>query len=143
MDGVDGLIHTGRRPTDSVTTPGPWNVDDVERVGESVKVERITTADAARRLGVSPTTVRRRIAHGLLSAERHLRPQGVRFVVLWEEPQPTVQPVATEVEVGGVQGSQQGETIPDEPAGLAAWYWWLLVPAALAVGGGLGHWMNG
>ena len=143
MDGADRRVHTGRRLTDSVTTPGPWNVEDVERVGEPVKVERISTADAARRLGVSPTTVRRRIAHGRLSAERHLRPQGVRFVVLWEEPQPTVQPVATEVEVGLLHGTQQSETIPDESEESVAWYWWLLVPAALAVGGGLGHWMNG
>lgn len=105
-------------------------------------MERITTADAARRLGVSPTTVRRRIARGRLPAERLLRPQGVRFVVLWEEPQHTAQSVVTSAEIRPLESSQPGEIAPNDPASSMAWFWWLLLPAALAVGGGLGHWMN-
>ena len=47
-------------------------------------MERISTAEAARRLGVSTQTVRRRIAAGALFAERQKRPQGLYWTVLWE-----------------------------------------------------------
>jgi predicted ArsR family transcriptional regulator len=47
-------------------------------------VERITTAEAARRLGISSTQVRRRIAAGQLVAETEQRPQGTRLRVLWD-----------------------------------------------------------
>jgi excisionase family DNA binding protein len=74
------------------------------------RVERITTAQAARRLGVSQTQVRRLVASGRLRAETVERPQGSRLFVLWEPaeeapqdtpgtPQPTQQDapkVATE-----------------------------------------------
>jgi excisionase family DNA binding protein len=47
--------------------------------------ERITTQEAARRLGVSPTQVRRLAATGKLRSEREERPQGTRLVILWDE----------------------------------------------------------
>jgi len=57
-------------------------------------VERISTAEAARRLGVSTQTVRRRIAAGTLRAERQKRPQGPYFTVLWDESEPVAAPPA-------------------------------------------------
>jgi excisionase family DNA binding protein len=47
-------------------------------------VERITTAKAARRLGISRTQVHRMIDAGHLEAERETRPQGTRLLVLWD-----------------------------------------------------------
>jgi len=44
--------------------------------------QRASVLDAARILGVSPTTVRRMVRAGTLRAERVLRPQGHTFVVL-------------------------------------------------------------
>jgi excisionase family DNA binding protein len=44
--------------------------------------QRVSVLDAARLLGVSPTTVRRMVRTGSLQAERVLRPQGHTFVVL-------------------------------------------------------------
>lgn len=46
-------------------------------------MERITTAEAARRLGVSPTQVRRLVAAGKYTAETEQRPQGKRLIILW------------------------------------------------------------
>ena len=46
-------------------------------------VERLTVRQAGTRLGVSPTTVRRMIAVGELQAEREIRPQGARWIVLF------------------------------------------------------------
>ena len=43
--------------------------------------EWITTGEAARRLHVSPATIRRKIAAGELSAQREERPQGTRWMV--------------------------------------------------------------
>ena len=45
-------------------------------------IERLTTQEAAHRLGISPATVRRLIAAGTLPAEREVRPQGTRWLVL-------------------------------------------------------------
>lgn len=45
-------------------------------------IERLTTTEAAHRLGISPATVRRLIAAGTLPAEREVRPQGTRWLVL-------------------------------------------------------------
>ena len=45
-------------------------------------IERLSTQEAARRLGISPATVRRKIAAGELQAEREARPQGARWWVL-------------------------------------------------------------
>ena len=45
-------------------------------------LERLTVRQAAQRLGVSPATVRRRIEAGELDAEREIRPQGSRYIVL-------------------------------------------------------------
>ena len=44
--------------------------------------QRASVLEAARLLGVSPTTVRRMVRAGTLRAERVLRPQGHTFVVL-------------------------------------------------------------
>jgi excisionase family DNA binding protein len=44
--------------------------------------QRTSVLEAARLLGVSPTTVRRMVRAGTLRAERVLRPQGHTFVVL-------------------------------------------------------------
>ena len=62
-------------------------------------MERITTAEAARRLGVSQTQVRRLVAAGKLIAESEERPHGRRIVVLWDATQdePTTIHVATHV----------------------------------------------
>lgn len=49
-------------------------------------MERISTVEAGRRLGVSPTQVRRMIAGGKLRSETQHRPQGTRLVVLWDAP---------------------------------------------------------
>src|SRR5215212_5157557 len=43
--------------------------------------EFVSVAEAATRLGISPTTVRERIRAGLLEAERVQRPQGSVFLV--------------------------------------------------------------
>jgi excisionase family DNA binding protein len=48
-----------------------------------MSLEPISTAEAAQRLGVTPTTVRRMIAAGRLRAVQERRPQGARFRVLW------------------------------------------------------------
>jgi excisionase family DNA binding protein len=48
-------------------------------------IERLSTQEAARRLGISVATVRRRIATGELHAEQEVRPQGKRWVVLLDE----------------------------------------------------------
>lgn len=53
-------------------------------VGYPARVERLTTTEAARRLGVSVATVRRRCAAGLLRSETEARPQGARLWVLWD-----------------------------------------------------------
>jgi excisionase family DNA binding protein len=47
--------------------------------------DRITTAEAARRLGVAPATVRRWIVAGDLPAQCEPRPGGSRWWVLWSE----------------------------------------------------------
>ena len=52
-------------------------------------VERISTAEAARRLGVSQTQVRRQVKAGTLRAETESRPQGTRLVILWDAPADT------------------------------------------------------
>ena len=69
---ADRLV-AGTHPAPPDAVPGPH-------------VERITTAEAARRLGISPSGVRRRIAAGTLTAEVEERPQGSRLVVLWSVP---------------------------------------------------------
>lgn len=56
---------------------------------------RVTISEAAVRLGVSPDTVRRRIARGELAAVKEPRPQGfVWFVVLPEEAEERVAPAS-------------------------------------------------
>jgi excisionase family DNA binding protein len=45
-------------------------------------IERLTTQEAAKRLGVSVATIRRRIAAGELQGESDVRPQGTRWYVL-------------------------------------------------------------
>ena len=44
--------------------------------------QRISVPDAAKLLGISAATVRRRIRDGSLQAERVHRPQGITYVVL-------------------------------------------------------------
>ena len=97
------------------------------------EVERLTTSDAARRLGVSPSTVRRRIATGHLRAERDPRPQGMRYIVLLD-------PIAATpaVELGSPHAAEtNGNVVPEVER--AAWYWWLLFPAVVVVGMTLGR----
>ncbi len=53
---------------------------------------RVSVLDAARIMGVSPTTVRRMIKAGSLQVERAIRPQGHTFLVLLP---PDIQPDAT------------------------------------------------
>jgi len=53
------------------------------RTEAAAMVERLTVRQAGTRLGVSPTTVRRMIAVGELQAEREIRPQGARWIVLF------------------------------------------------------------
>jgi hypothetical protein len=52
-------------------------------------MERVTIREAAQRLGVSPDTIRRRIAKGELQAVQEARPQG--FVWMVELPRPKAQ----------------------------------------------------
>jgi excisionase family DNA binding protein len=54
-------------------------------------VERVTTEEAAQRLGISVATVRRRIAAGALRAEQEQRPQGTRWLVLLDSGEPSVE----------------------------------------------------
>lgn len=69
---------------------------------------RVTISEAAVRLGVSPDTVRRRIARGELAAEKEARPQGfVWFVTLPEE-----------AEDRGAQASTGAPPASDEVAAL-------------------------
>lgn len=100
------------------------------------EVERLTTSDAARRLGVSTTTVRRRIASGHLNAERHRRPQGVRYVVLWE---PTG--VGPDIEADLLNTPDSDAEVLAAPERVA-WFWWLLFPAVTALGMTVGRWLS-
>ena len=47
-------------------------------------IERLSTRETARRLGISVATVRRKIAAGELHAVREQRPQGERWLVLFD-----------------------------------------------------------
>jgi hypothetical protein len=47
--------------------------------------QRLTTAEAGKRLGVSGTQIRRLVAAGKLQAEIEERPQGTRLIILWSE----------------------------------------------------------
>src|SRR5215210_511892 len=61
--------------------------------------EFVSVAEAATRLGISPTTVRERIRAGLLEAERVQRPQGSVFLVklaVQERPTPDDEQVRTD-----------------------------------------------
>lgn len=49
-------------------------------------MERLTIDEAAARLGVSVSTVRRRIRDGILTVEREETAQGFRYYVILEEP---------------------------------------------------------
>lgn len=53
----------------------------VSRIEPAASAERCTVNDAARFLGLSASTVRRRIAAGALQADREARPQGSRWLV--------------------------------------------------------------
>ena len=46
-------------------------------------MERLSVEDAARRLGISVSTVRRRIRDGMLTVEQEATPQGFRYWVLF------------------------------------------------------------
>src|SRR5262249_15269330 len=69
-DRTHHLRSPGRHPTPQGTPP----------------MERISTTEAGRRLGVSPTQIRRLVAAGKLRSETQHRPQGTRLVVLWDAP---------------------------------------------------------
>ncbi|MEI8147809.1 MAG: helix-turn-helix domain-containing protein [Actinomycetes bacterium] len=99
------------------------------------EMERLTTTDAARRLGVSPSTVRRRIAAGRLRAERQDRPQGVRYLVLWDPPV-----ASRDGELDSLYSDTDDEVLPEPER--VAWFWWLLIPAVVALGMTLGRWFS-
>lgn len=64
-------------------------------------IERLSTKEAAHRLGISPATVRRLIAAGTLPAERAARPQGARWLVLLDtspDASPDLKPRVTSVQ---------------------------------------------
>jgi|SRR5215207_8477707 len=48
-------------------------------------IQRLTVQQAAIRLGLSSATIRRMIRAGQLPAEREERPQGSRWIVLWDD----------------------------------------------------------
>jgi excisionase family DNA binding protein len=48
-------------------------------------IQRLTVQQTAIRLGLSSATVRRMIRAGQLQAEREVRPQGSRWIVLWDD----------------------------------------------------------
>jgi len=129
----------------------------LRRRSSIAEVDRITVADAARRLGVSPTTVRRRIATGHLAAERHPRPQGVRILVLWEEPTQRAAPASTAADIDpgttdpgtadpGTADPRTTDPGADAPlsdfSAPVRWFWWVLVPGAAAAGLVLGRWLS-
>lgn len=66
-------------------------------------MERISTAEAARRLGISTATVKRRIATGGLRAEYEPRPGGARWWVLW------VDDLAVDISGAGAAGRLRGQ----------------------------------
>jgi excisionase family DNA binding protein len=77
------------------------------------RVEYITTAEAARRLGVSPTQIRRLVASGKLRGEMEPRPQGTRLVILWDE---TDDATRTPPEAAEVATERPPDTHQQEPS---------------------------
>ena len=79
------------------------------------RYEPITVAEAASRLKVSESTVRRMIRDGKLQAEREMRPQGEIVRVLW--PAPTDAPMA-DAPPSQTPVTQTPDTRPDIASGL-------------------------
>jgi hypothetical protein len=88
-----------------------------------VASERISTTEAARRLGVSGTTVRRMVRAGKLHAETAERAQGAYLVVLWdresEEAPETTTRVATP-QPPAVTATPARPVVPQAPKAAAA-----------------------
>lgn len=76
------------------------------------ELERITTTEAAHRLGVSGTQVRRLIRSGKLRAVAERRPQGTRLLVLWDATQDATKGASTTTQPGDQQAT---DTPPDAP----------------------------
>ena len=95
--------------------------------------QRVTVAEAATILGVSPATVRRMVKAGRLTGERVIRPQGSAFVVLLPE-DASVTPggaSATQHDAWRVKRSNAPPDASQETA-LAAWVVTLMAPLAEA-----------
>ena len=75
-------------------------------------MERISTTEAARRLGVSRTQLRRMIAAGQVHVEREARPQGSRIVVLWDRP--SDEPLHRPARTTATDGDEPRRMVPIE-----------------------------
>ena len=95
--------------------------------------QRVTVAEAATVLGISPATVRRMVKAGTLTGERVVRPQGSAFVVLLPEDASAARHDAsgTRHDAWSVERSNAS---PDasQGAALAAWAVTLMAPLAEA-----------
>lgn len=79
------------------------------------QLARLSIEDAARRLGLSVSTLRRRIRSGSIGVEREETPQGYRYVVL--VPESAVDPA--------LRGDESGPSAPDLLADLVTERDWL------------------
>ncbi len=95
--------------------------------------QRVTVAEAATVLGVSPATVRRMVKAGTLTGERVVRPQGSAFVVLLHEDASAARhdASATRHDAWRVERSNASPDGSQETA-LAAWAVTLMAPLAEA-----------
>jgi len=84
-------------------------------------VERISTAEAAHRLGVSPSTVRRLVRAGALRSESEQRPQGTRLVILWD----VTAPVSTTIQDASDHASAPDASDRAAPAAVSDEVAWL------------------
>ena len=86
-------------------------------------MERISTTEAARRLGVSRTQIRRLIAAGEVRAEREPRPQGTRLTVLWDVPcdAPPDRPSHRPAPTNGTSRDVPPGAVPVDPVNEVAW----------------------
>lgn len=100
------------------------------------EVERLATRDAARRRACRRAPCGDESPPGTLRAEQHPRPQGVRYVVLWD---PAASCPAVEFDSPQAAAANDG-VVPEVER--TAWYWWLLFPAVVVAGMTLGRWLS-
>ena len=98
--------------------------------------QRVTVAEAATTLGVSPATIRRMVKAGKLTGERVLRPQGSAFVVLLPRDASTPADDASDTRHDSWR-VERSNASPDASQGaqetaLAAWVVTLMAPLAEA-----------